>query len=293
MNAPFPVNPQVGQRFGNWMWNGSRWVCTASAGVRVVTQVFQASAPYMPSPGLISAVVESVGGGAAGGGVQTVAATTALSGGGGGAGGYSRSTLAAALLAGGVNVTIGAAGQRSGVGLVGGNGGVTSFGALCVANGGMGGMANGLSPAVGYGNGGLGGSIVGAIGADFVSAGNPGLPGTIIVSNLGAEIPIPGGSGAAGPWGGAGFTVFVGEGQFEPGGDGTGPGAGGAGGAVNMVTGAETGGSGFPGICIVTETCWVDASDDGCDGTVNVSARVAVTDGWRPRPMQGPEGFDD
>lgn len=291
MNVPvariFPPNPQPGQRWGGWTWSGSRWVCTRLQGVFTNVQVFSASGPYTPTPGLMSATVESVGGGAAGGGVQTASATIALSGGGGGAGGYSRVTLAAELVLGGVNVIVGAAGQRSGVGLVGGNGGQTSFGAFCVANGGLGGMANGLSSAVGYGNGGLGGSLAGAIG-DIVSAGNPGLPGTILVSNLGTEIPIPGGSGAAGPWGGGGFTVFVGAGQFEPGGDGMGPGAGGGGGAVNNVTGAETGGFGFSGACIVTETCWADTGDDGdCGCGPTGSARVSSA--W-PCP---PGGWDD
>src|SRR5580704_13026830 len=138
---PFPVNPQFGQFWNSWVWNGSRWVCTSGSGMRVVTQVFHASAPYSPSPGLVTAVVECVGGG--GGGGPCAESTVTIGGGGGaGSGGYSRVTLAAALVLGGVNVTIGAGG-------FGGNplpdgianaGQPTTFGAMCVANGGGGGQ---------------------------------------------------------------------------------------------------------------------------------------------------------
>ena len=103
-----------------------------TAGTRIVLTAFRASGPYQPSPGLVTAVVECWGGGGGGGSVTWLAATIGEGGGGGGSGGYSKKTLAAALVLGGVAVTV--AGQAA----PGANGTVTSFGAFCVANGGSG-----------------------------------------------------------------------------------------------------------------------------------------------------------
>ena len=59
MNAPtFPSNPALGQRSGGWVWNGSRWVCSAPVGMQVILTVFTSSAPYSPSPGLVTVEVE-------------------------------------------------------------------------------------------------------------------------------------------------------------------------------------------------------------------------------------------
>ena len=47
MNAPpFPPNPAFGQYYGNWVWSGTRWVCTNTNGVRIITKTFPASAPW-------------------------------------------------------------------------------------------------------------------------------------------------------------------------------------------------------------------------------------------------------
>ena len=283
MNAPpFPLNPTVGQRFGQWVWNGGRWVCSPATGVQVVTQVFTASGPYMPSPGLVSVVVETIGGGGGGGGPGQTQATEAIAAGGGGAGGYSRITLPAALVAGGVQVTIGAGGAgalqpASGQPTNGGGtGGQTSFGAFCVSNGGTGG---GLGPGIGAPEG------VGEI----VFAGAPGQGGFFFNFSefVGTLWTVPGGSS---PYGGGPSTTYVVVPGAAISGVGVYPnsGAGGMGGASNMgpAGSGAAGGPGSSGICIVTEYCWMDVVPDDCTDTVNVNARVAVEGrgGWGGAP---------
>ena len=291
MNAPlslppFPPNPTFGQRFGNWVWNGSRWVCTGSSGLRIATTVFNASAPYTPAPGLMYVEVEAYGGGGGGGGAGPApSALYMMSGGGGGSGGYSRATLAAALVAGGVNVTIGLGGL-GGVPpcLVGGaQGGATTFGAMVVAIGGLG-----------------GGTAAGVAGAYAGSSGNGANPGT-------GDLASPGASGTFGALviltalatntaqGALGGQINGGNRTTatETGGvvNGAPPvpnsAAGGTGGCVNQVNGGEAqGSSGATGLCIVTEYIWADAADDGC-GCAPTSGAARVAIGW-----QG-GGFDD
>lgn len=293
MNAPpFPANPAVGERSGQWVWNGARWVCAPTTGIAVLTQVFNTSGPYMPSPGLVSLVVESVGGGGGGGGAAVQNPTWALGGGGGGAGGYSRKTLPAALVLGGVNVIVGQGGS-SARGAPGGNGGTTSFGALCVANGGFGGDVNDLAQqagAHGWGGGGNGGDWTTAIG-DLVSGGNGGGEGSYEDNSGGASIAIFGGIGGGGPWGGAApVQSGVISGEYADGQNGQGQGAGASGGAVDMVVATAAGGVGGTGVCIVTEYCWADAASGDCDTTANVNARVEVTHGGH---WSGLGGFEE
>jgi hypothetical protein len=282
MNAPpFPANPAFGQYFGNWVWSGSRWVCTNTNGVRIVVQVFRASAPYTPSPGLISAVVETVGAGGDGGAAAGVAPFT-NGGGGGGSGGYSRITLASGLVLGGVNVTIGQGAQVAGGTEFdyGPSGGPTSFGSMCVANGGTGGGGNAAALAI-WGFSGPG--ALPGIG-DLALPGNPGGVGTSLVENTFALNCIGGFGGSI--WGGGGISNLVGSGATGPGFPGTGPGAGGSGACTNNnpTTEEQPGGAGAAGICIVTEYCWADAIDDGCGcGTTMSGARVAIP--------AGPQGY--
>ena len=279
MNAPpFPANPSFGQYFGNWVWSGSRWVCTNTNGVRIVVQVFRASAPYTPSPGLISAVVECVGGGADGGAASGVSPLT-NGGGGGGSGGYSRITLAAALVLGGVNVVIGigggAAPPASNPLDYADGGTATSFGAFCVANGGIGGGGNAAALSI-WGFPGPGAPV--GVG-DIAVPGNPGGTGTSLVENSFSLNCIGGFGGAI--WGGGGMTTLVGSGGVGPGLPGTGPGAGGSGACTNnnAVAAGEAGGRGANGICIVTEYCWADTIDDGCGCGPTGGARVAIAAG--------------
>jgi hypothetical protein len=290
MNAPpFPPNPSFGQYFGNWVWSGSRWVCTNTNGVRVVTQVFRASAPYMPSPGLISCVVETIGGGGAGGPAISPGVLWLLSGGGGGSGGYSRIALASGLVLGGVNVIVGAGGQQGPGAGTPSAGGATSFGAFCVANGGQPGVGNDAQ-AGGWGQG--GGPAPPGVG-DIALPGSCGSNGIFLVFPTAVDYNGSGGANGGAMWGGNVAGVETGVGGFISGSDGLpNTGAGGGSACVNQAAASAIayGGAGGSGICIVTEYCWADAIDDGCGcGPTSGQARVAITGpqaGW-------PGGFDN
>jgi hypothetical protein len=288
MNAPpFPTNPTFGQFFGNWVWSGSRWVCTNTNGVRLVVQVFRASAPYMPSPGLISAVVEAYGGGGGSGGVVSPGPEWVIGAGGAGSGGYSRIALASGLVLGGVNVIIGAGGAGSGAlaNTGGGDGGATSFGAFCVANGGLGGSDN--NGTTGFGQG--GGEAAPGVG-DVAFPGAAGFCGQTLT--FAATTSTTGQGGMGGTLLGGTRALNVGIGEILaglPAYPNTGAGASGA--CANQYPtpgGATGGGAGGSGICIVTEYCWADAIDDGCGCGPTGQARVAIAG---PQGWQG--GFDN
>lgn len=299
MNAPtFPANPQQGQRFGNWTWSGQRWTCTAGAGTQVITTVFTSDAPYTPSPGLISVEVECGGAGGGGGSAGPVPGTTwMLSGGGGGSGGYSKKTLAAALVLGGVNVVIGQGGTPGGQGAApgaiingtGGNGGATSFGSLCVANGGLGGHGNNANTAPVPQNG-VGGSGAPPGVGDLATYGQAGSSGSLQAqaNTIGTGQAIYPGAGGASRWAGTGY---VGQpywaGQFTNGANAPpNSGGGGQGSVISEIGGGPlAGGGGGSGICIVTEYVWSDTGDDGgcgCDDPCMGDARVPAVPRYRP-----------
>ena len=256
--APFPPNPAPGQSFGNWVWSGDRWVCTQSVGVRLISQIFRASAPYMPSPGLVTAVVEAIGGGGGGAGIFLPTAAYAGSGGGGGSGGYSKSTLAAALVLGGVNIVIGQGGSVSEIVGAAPPGTPTSFGGMVVANGGGGGISATTSS---WGGGGVGAAP--GVG-DLAMPGSTGQSGYLLTPPIAiGEIGIEAGSGAPSFFGG-GVRGGGNQGTTAPGPSAyANSGAGGGGGASNQATATSTGGPGGSGICIVTEYCWSDTGDGG------------------------------
>jgi hypothetical protein len=270
---PFPLNPVVGQRWLGWVWNGAQWVQTPASGMQVLCTVFNASGPYMPSPGLVSVMVECIGGGGGGGGALSSVDQVGLSGGGGGSGGYSRKTLPASLVAGGVVITIGAGGAEGGVtnpGYIGGNGGVTSFGALCVANGGIGG---GTGTAAGAGGPGAPPGV-----GDVASPGAAGISG--LQGALDAVIWIHAGAGGT-MWGGNQPPEEVANATAYPplaiaGGAGApNTGAGGTGGAGSRTTSGAPGGLGGSGQCIVTEYCWADVAPGEDCGCAPGGARIA------------------
>jgi hypothetical protein len=285
MNAPpFPPNPSFGQFFGNWVWSGSRWVCTNTNGVRIVVQVFRASAPYMPSPGLISCVVETLGAGGGSGGVVSPGPDHIIGAGGAGSGGYSRIALASGLVLGGVNIIvgIGGGGSEALANTGGGDGGATSFGAFCVANGGLGGSDN--NGTTGFGQGGQ---------EAVVGVGDVAYPGASGFCGLTFVLPSPlnqtGQGGMGGTMFGGSRVVNVGVGEILQGYDAyPNSGAGAAGACANQYAtpgGAIGGGAGGSGICIVTEYCWADAIDDGCGcAPAGGAARVAIG---------GPQGWDN
>lgn len=309
MNAtsppPFPLNPAVGQIFGQWVWNGSRWVSTAATGVQVITTVFQVagSYPYQPSPGLISLVVEAQGGGGAGGAaLGALVATTGMdnwmcAGGGGAAGCYARKTLPAALVLGGVVCNVGAGGVANPTAVQGsqaGSGNTTSFGAFCTANGGGGGWSNVYSGGAldpNYGRGGQRGTgtdTTPGIG-DIAVWGDAGISGNTFFFNgqVAAGAIIWGGYG-----GGSHFQSSPPQSHQNPAGV---PGvagefgSGGGGGASGYANGPALGANGGDGLIIITEYCWGDAGDVVCcdPNTLNVNARVAVSQGtWDGSPCQ-------
>jgi hypothetical protein len=269
MNAP-----------ATFTWNNGAWATTTppnqlsacSPGLRLVTQIFRASGTYTPSPGLVTAVVDCVGGGGGGGGVNVGAGATAtiLSGGGGGAGGYSRATLAGSLVLGGVAVTVGAGGTGSEVGAngTGGSGYPTSFGTMCVANGGGGGndAIYGTSTAGQPGFGGPAGV------GDLNFSGSSGGGGTTKDLTGADQLVGLGGVGGAGPYGGgpaiAEAWVGANANGYSP---AVNSGGGGSGGVVNQCVANTTanGGPGGSGICIVTEYLMLGTTSScGCGATV-------------------------
>lgn len=114
-------------------------------------QLITSSTTYSKPAGMTEngfVIVEVQGGGGAGGGAPATSGAQYGFGAGGGGGVYARKKIAAASLAAGETVTIGAAGAPAS-GATGGAGGNSSFGAHCTANGGSGGPALNQSNASG------------------------------------------------------------------------------------------------------------------------------------------------
>jgi hypothetical protein len=213
---------------------------TGLLAIRTIT----ASGVFAPTPGMVSSIVELVGGGGAGGGLTGQTSIVTMSA-GGGAGGFSKARLTATQIGASQTITIGPGG--TGVLQAAGNdGGVTSFGSLCIANGGKGG---GAMPQVGTTpNGGAGGSITGAVG-DFKTGGAPGGAGEyargdcyVLGSGFGGSSLL--GGGALAPSDVSGGTSW--------GITATNYGGGGSG-CIAYNSGTGPGGDGAPGVVVVTE----------------------------------------
>lgn len=286
--SPFPINPVVGQRVGDWVWNGARWVCSPAAGVQVLRHVFKVAGatPYMPSPGLVTAFIQLIGAGGGGGGVLHAAGWNG-GGGGGGSGGYSEITVPASLVLGGVVVTIGQGGTSTAIPATAPpQAGSSSFGALCMAFGGWGGVTVGVG-APSPGQTGEGGQPAQAGIGDLALQGNAGGQGSY--ANVGTVTPpigaMYGGRGGSPPMlgGGVGRSAVIFGAGFAPGGgpytgDPQGPGCGGNGGVSWSGASDVGGGAGGNGLCLVTEYCWSDVApgEDCCSPAVCGEARVAL-----------------
>ena len=249
---PFPPNPTTGQWFQNFMWNGSTWVRAAAGSIRVVIQTFTVTGSYVPSMGMVSGEAECVGGGGGGGNVAALDPRYIVSGGGGGSGGRSLKAFDASLVAGGVVVTIGAAG---GIGYNGLPGGTTSFGALCVANGGGGGDGNNGETVFGA----SGPGAVPGIG-DVALPGAAGEIGALQIAVVSGDLQTNATGGLGGQIIGGNMAEDVGVGGYSNGvAAQPNTGAGGSGACINQSTLTNTtvaGGVGASGICWVKEYCW-------------------------------------
>jgi len=206
-------------------------------------QGFSGSVTYTPHANMTYAMIECIGGGGAGGGAVG-AVGQFLCPGGGGSGGYSRKLVTKAQVGASQAITIGAGGVGV-LGSAGGAGGNTSFGSLCIAYGGGGGLS--------YSFGGGAASPAGI--GDFVIGGSPGSAGitnyaigTIGVFNWG-------GNGASGPFGGGGQSGQANSGGAVHGNSASGYGSGGGAANAHNVAVDVQGGNGWGGLCIITEFC--------------------------------------
>lgn len=193
-------------------------ISPAASGCLLRTTYFTSSGTWTIGAGTNKIVVQGVGGG---GGANA----SGNGNGGGGAGGYFKKTITSP--AGSYSVTIGAGGSNTG-----GNGGTTSFGAVCSAGGG-----NGATQATGGGYGGAGGT---ATGGDLNLQGGGGTWGGIFFTSPNQNAFGSGGSSFFG--GGANGVTNASSGTAG----GTNTGGGGSG-------GLSLGGAGAAGLVIVEE----------------------------------------
>jgi len=208
------------------------------------TTVFTASGTWTPQTGMVFSILECIGCGGGGGGVASNA-TFDVWGAGGGSGGYSRAMKTAAQVGASQTVTIGSAGTAgSTAGGNGGNGGAVSIGALCVANGGLGGggLASGvITPLPAGGAGGAPGT------GDIAAAGSPGGGGGY------SSAINHGGFGGSGSFGGGGNTAQIAANGQAAGVAGRAYGSGGSGGITGGSGSNIAGAVGSTGVAVVTE----------------------------------------
>jgi len=207
-------------------------------------QLFTASGTYTPNANLVSAIVEVQAGGGAGGAVTGATGYTFIGGGGGG-GGYCRRYLTAAEIGVSQAITIGAGGAGA-AGGAGGTGGNSSFGALCVANGGGGGSLV-STPALPFG-GAAGTAGIGNFGFN----GSPGRTGMYF---QGVTLACNAGNGGNSFFGQGGAGPIPWSNSFVAGMAGSGYGGGGSGGGAQNVGAGAIGAAGAPGCVLITEFC--------------------------------------
>ena len=178
---------------------------------------------------------------------------------------------------GGVVVTIGQGGAgASAAASHGGDGGVTSFGAISVANGGQGGTTAGpvgAGQTSGYGGAGAPAGI-----GDIAFAGNAGTTGGYALPA--EEVEVVAGQGGAAPLGGGvgkEAATLGGTNVVAIGPPGMSPGAGGGGASSANQAAAPLGGDGAAGFCLITEYVLVSVPGSG-DGCGQPLARVEL--GW-------------
>jgi hypothetical protein len=203
-----------------------------------VTNLFQGTTTYTPTPGVRALYVECIGGGGAGGGGAT-SSSSISGGGGGGGGGYSAKWIAPPTTI-KLSYTVQVGARGTGVSGGQGNGGTdTTFDSpsVCTAKGGGGGptLATGTAAATGYG--GPGGSSASGVGDITADGGDGSLP-----LRMSASIMLVGFGGG---------TVFAAPTIWGA----TGPGKlyGGGGSGVSTTGAAATGNNGANGLIRVWE----------------------------------------
>ena len=219
----------------------------ASSGfTNVVVQTFTSSGTYTPTANMVKCIVEVLGGGAGGASANATPGGNGAAGGGGGSGEYRVSIFDAATIGASQTVTIGTGGASN---TAGGN---TSFGSLIVSNGGGAGDI-GQEQQFLVENGGIGGTG-GTGGNIIVNQGSQGFYGQVIQANPTSYLIVPG-QGANAIYGsGGGITVNLEQNPGQRTGENaTGYGAGGGAGSSFRGGSAANGGTGAPGIVIVTE----------------------------------------
>lgn len=224
----------------------------------VKKQVLTSSGAYTPSANLLYAIIECQGAGAGGGGATVAAAAVGQYGGGGGtSGGYSKTYASAAAIGASQTVTIGAAGLGGSAGANNGtDGGATSLGTLCVANGGKAGKFGSV------GQFGVGGATAAAGTGDVAATGSGAGCGPYATTSPSTNSFMQSGFGASSPFGGGGAAQLngAGAGGTTNGAAAGGYGAGGSGGIVQSQTTSNAllsaaGGNGAAGIVVITEFC--------------------------------------
>ncbi|MEM9521552.1 MAG: hypothetical protein AAGA37_19740 [Actinomycetota bacterium] len=210
------------------------------------TVTFLADGDFVPAdyPWARYAKIRATGGGGGGGGAEATGASTASGGGGGGAGGYCETLVTLAELPATVPITIGAGGAGGAAGPNDGTaGGDTVVGSLFTAGGGQAGeRGNANSPSNRTGDGGEGGT---AIGADLNI---PGGGGAGAVLEEATDISTcPGGSG---PLSASHRVRLLGSAAYA-GEAGVGHGGGGSGALNTSNEAAGAGGAGAAGVVII------------------------------------------
>jgi len=203
------------------------------------TQTFFTSGTFTVPPNVTSVRVEMLGGGGAGGATNNSTAGGTLvgnNGSGGGAGGYCYANFTGLTPGATYAVTVGPGGLAV-ANAAGGNGGTTSFGALCSATGGAGGVFGSGSSAYG-GAGGLGSG-----GQINLSGGQGGASGPNTATVTTSMLLVIFARGGLAPRGLGSIDLC------NTGGAGQGYGNGGS---ASSGGSGIAGGNGAPGICIVS-----------------------------------------
>lgn len=228
--------------------NAALPIWAASTGFTSINvQKITANGTYTPSAGMVQCIVEVL---AAGGGGRSCSATTSgngSAGGGGGAGEYRRGLYTASQIttASPITITIGTGGVANT------DGTDTVFGSLITAKGGKASTIVPGSNDTAVVDGGFGGT--GGSGGDFDVQGSSGQVGMNIKTNVAETAAAGDGGNSQYGAGGLGFSSFSGTPVQGNGGNAQGFGSGG-GGAGSLEGGtAATGGTGAPGLIVVTE----------------------------------------